>query len=117
VTNQSGVARGKYTEAHVKALHAWMAKKMAEQGAHIDAFAYCPYHPDGVIVEYTNSSPNRKPAPGMILDLFKAWPVQQGRSFLVGDKEIDLKAAARAGIKGYLFQGGDLSTFVEHLLL
>ena len=52
VTNQSGVARGLYEEHHVQALHRWMADDLAKIGAHIDAFEYCPYHPDAVIERY-----------------------------------------------------------------
>ena len=49
ITNQSGVARGYYEEHHVVTLHRWMADQMAEVGAHIDAFEYCPDHPDGTV--------------------------------------------------------------------
>ncbi len=69
VTNQSGVARGFYEESHVQALHRWMADEMATIGAHIDAFEYCPDHPDGTIEQYRRVSDRRKPAPGMITDL------------------------------------------------
>ncbi len=116
VSNQAGVARGNYTETDVKALHAWMAERMAEQGAHVDAFSYCPYHPEGIVAEYAKASPRRKPAPGMILDLLQAWPVQKADSFLIGDKAIDVEAAAAAGLPGYLFEGGDLRVFVADRL-
>ena len=116
VSNQSGVARGKYTESDVMALHAWMAERMAEQGAHIDAFSYCPHHPEGVVAEYAKTSLHRKPAPGMILDLLKAWPVQKDQSFLIGDQAIDIEAAVASGVQGHLFEGGDLRAFVADLL-
>jgi D,D-heptose 1,7-bisphosphate phosphatase len=113
VTNQAGVARGYYGEQEVNALHAWMAEEMARWGAHIDAFAYCPYHPDGVVARYTKASPCRKPAPGMILDLLQAWPVRKDASYLVGDKDSDVESARAAGIPGFLFEGGNLAAFVK----
>jgi len=116
VTNQAGVARGFYGEADVRALHGWMAEELARHGAHVDAFMYCPYHPDGVVPEYTRVSSHRKPGPGMILDLLEAWPVQKERSFLIGDNATDLEAARAAGVPGHLFRGGNLAKFAETCL-
>lgn len=112
VSNQAGVARGYYTEHDVQALHAWMAEQMAGVGAHVDAFQYCPYHPDGSVPAYALASPRRKPAPGMILDLLAAWPVRTDQSFLIGDKTSDIQAAAAAGLAGHLFDAGDLADFI-----
>ena len=116
VTNQSGVARGLYEEAHVDALHKWMADDLATIGAHIDAFEYCPYHPEAVIERYRRESPRRKPAPGMIKDLLERFPVDVGRSILIGDKPTDLEAARAAGLRGYLFSGGHLAEFLRSLV-
>jgi D-glycero-D-manno-heptose 1,7-bisphosphate phosphatase len=116
VTNQSGVARGHYEEAHVDALHKWMADDLATIGAHIDAFEYCPYHPEAVIERYRRVSPRRKPAPGMIKDLLERFPVDVGRSILIGDKPTDLEAARAAGVRGYLFSGGHLAELLRSLV-
>jgi D,D-heptose 1,7-bisphosphate phosphatase len=116
VTNQSGVARGLYEESHVQALHRWMADDMATIGAHIDAFEYCPDHPDGTIERYRRVSDRRKPAPGMITDLLSRFPVNTGASILIGDKPSDLEAARAAGLNGHLFTGGNLEAFLmQHL--
>jgi D-glycero-D-manno-heptose 1,7-bisphosphate phosphatase len=115
VTNQSGVARGLYDETHVNALHAWMAAELAKTGAHIDAFEYCPYHPEATIEHYRQASYRRKPAPGMINDLLQRFPVDVSRSLLIGDKSTDIEAAAAAGVKGYLFLGGNLQHFLEDI--
>ncbi len=116
VTNQSGVARGLYEESHVHALHRWMADEMALIGAHIDAFEYCPDHPDGTIEQYRRVSERRKPAPGMITDLLSRFPVDIAHSHLIGDKEGDLEAARAVGVSGHLFSGGNLEAFVKQYL-
>jgi D,D-heptose 1,7-bisphosphate phosphatase len=116
VTNQSGVARGLYQESHVQTLHRWMADEMAAAGAHIDAFEYCPDHPDGTVERYRRVSDRRKPAPGMITDLLNRFAVDAAHSILIGDNATDLEAAHAAGLKGHLFSGGNLEAFVQQLM-
>jgi D-glycero-D-manno-heptose 1,7-bisphosphate phosphatase len=112
VTNQAGVARGYYDENDVKKLHAWMGIELAQQGAYIDAFEYCPHHPDGVRPDYRRTCRRRKPESGMILDLLARWPVDKDISFLIGNTQSDLDAAAGAGLQSHLYQNGDLAAFV-----
>ena len=113
ITNQSGVARGFYEESHVHALHRWMADEMAAIGAHIDAFEYCPDHPDGTVERYRRVNIRRKPGPGMITDLLGHFPINVDDSILIGDKPSDLDAARAAGLQGHLFSGGNLEAFVR----
>jgi len=114
VTNQSGVARGYYGEEEVRALHAAMQAELRRRGARIDAWAYCPHHPEGVGA-YRRSCDRRKPGPGMLRDLMAAWPVDLGRSVMIGDKPSDLEAARAAGVRGVL-ASGDLDALVADLL-
>ncbi len=116
VTNQSGVARGYYTEADVNALHVWMRAELARDGAHIDDVRYCPYFTEGSVPAYIQDHPWRKPQPGMLLDLMAHWPVQHDGSFMIGDRDGDMQAAASAGIPGYLYAGDDIDAFVADCL-
>jgi D-glycero-D-manno-heptose 1,7-bisphosphate phosphatase len=114
VTNQSGIGRGYYTEEAMHALHARMTEDLARSGARVDAIYHCPQHPEAEVEAYRHPDPpDRKPNPGMILRALAEWPVDVERSILVGDKPADMEAAVRAGIRGLLFQGGDLSKFLE----
>ncbi len=115
VTNQTGVARGLYEESDVVALHQWMAGELAAYGATVDDWRFCPYHPEGTVAAYARAHPWRKPEPGMLEDLMKHWPVDQERSFLIGDRDTDIQAAEAAGVPGYLFRGGNLGAFLDGL--
>ena len=103
VTNQSGVARGFYDEAAIGALHDHMRVHLAARGARIDAFYYCPHHPDGTVAAYAKSCDCRKPGAGMLEQAARDWPIDRARSFMIGDKDIDVGAANAFGIRSAMF--------------
>lgn len=111
VTNQSGIARSYYTDADVELLHDYMQNELAEHGAKIDKFYYCPHHP-----EITGECFCRKPNPGMIIKAMEEFSVAKDKSFLLGDNNRDVEAANNAGIGGYLFKTGNLFDKVQEIL-
>ncbi len=103
VTNQGGVARGLYDEAAIHNLHAHMKGVLQAQGARIDAFYYCPHHPEGTIKEFAVACDCRKPGSGLLEQAARDWPIDTGRSFMIGDKDTDMQAAAGFKIRGIKF--------------
>jgi D-glycero-D-manno-heptose 1,7-bisphosphate phosphatase len=103
VTNQSGIARGFYDEAALERLHAGLRARLAAQGARIDAFYYCPHHPQGSVARFAIACECRKPKTGMLEQAARDHPVDRGHSFLIGDKDDDVAAAAAFGIRGIKF--------------
>jgi len=109
VTNQAGIARGLYTEADMRRFHAHMQSELRKHGAHIDAFYHCPHHADGVVERYTHADhPDRKPNPGMLRRAFAEWPIERAFSFLVGDADSDVAAAAALGLPAYKIKPNEL---------
>ena len=117
ITNQSGVARGYYTEADVQKLHNWMNDDLARQGYRpIDAFYYCPHHPQGTVAEYARECTCRKPQPGMLLRACEELDIAPHSSYMVGDSPRDAEAGEKAGIRGVLYKGGSLLECVREML-
>ena len=106
VTNQSGVARGFFTEAVVDDVHAHMASMLAEGGARIDAYYYCPHHPDGKVAEYARACDCRKPGRGLVDRAVRDLGVDPARSFVVGDRWLDVALARVIGAGGILVRTG-----------
>ena len=107
LTNQAGVARGLYGIADVGQVHRYIAERLAEQGAHIDLFLYCPYHPEGVVEDFARTSEDRKPRPGMAKAAQAALNLDLTASWVVGDRPEDVGLAAAIGSSAiYLGDGG-----------
>lgn len=89
VTNQSGIAKGYFTEKDVEHLHDWMTEEFKNQGILIAKIYYSPYHKEGVVPRYRKDSILRKPRPGMIIKAAKELNIDITKSFMVGDKHSD----------------------------
>lgn len=103
VTNQSGIARGMYTEADYQALTQRMREALRAAGAEVAAVFHCPHHPEGSVASYRRDCDCRKPRPGMLLEAAHTMGLSLPDSLLVGDKPSDLEAAHAAGV-GRAFQ-------------
>ena len=97
VTNQAGVARGFYGIDDVMAVHEHIAGRLADGGAHVDMFVFCPYHPDGVVPAFARASADRKPGPGMADAAAIALGLDLAASWVVGDRPEDLGLARAVG--------------------
>lgn len=99
ITNQSGIARGMFTEAQMRRLHEVMNRRLREEyGAHIDAFYFCPHLP-----EITGECDCRKPKPGLFLRAIKEYDIDPKQSLSFGDSERDETATRAAGIPHFRY--------------
>ena len=106
VTNQSGVARGFFTEAVVDEVHRRIAALLDAGGARIDAYYYCPHHPDGKIERYAQHCDCRKPSRGLVDRAARELGIDPVRSFVVGDRWLDVQLARAVGAQGVLVRTG-----------
>ena len=102
VSNQSGVARGYFSEGMVRTVHQRLQQMLKAKGARIDAFFYCPHYPEGKVKAYRKVCSCRKPGIGMIQQATRKYPIDLKRSYVVGDKMDDLLLARKAKLAGGL---------------
>jgi D-glycero-D-manno-heptose 1,7-bisphosphate phosphatase len=106
ITNQSGVARGYLSEAMLEEVHGHLSSLVAAGGARIDAYYYCPHHPEGAVAGYAQRCDCRKPGAALIERACADLALDASRSFMVGDKWLDVGAARAAGARGILVRTG-----------
>jgi D,D-heptose 1,7-bisphosphate phosphatase len=109
VTNQAGIAKGKYSEEQFLELTKWMENEFLSRGIKIAKTYYCPYHIDAVIDKYRQDSYDRKPNPGMILKALKEFNIDPQNSILIGDKDTDIQAGNLASIKNNFLVSNDIN--------
>ncbi len=114
ITNQSAIARGLLGEEELLAIHSEMQAQLRHRGAFLDAFYYCPHHPEEGELPYRRSCTCRKPRPGLILRAADELGLSPQLSFMVGDSHSDVEAGRRAGCRTVLIAetegGGDDSS-------
>lgn len=133
VTNQSGIARGYYTEADYQTLTAHLRNALAAAGCPAAGIYHCPHHPAGTVAPYAIECDCRKPRPGMLLQAARELRLDLPSSFMVGDKLADAQAGRAVGVgrvclvrSGHALEDGaeaaadgvfgDLAGCVRHLL-
>ena len=106
VTNQSGIARGLFDEGFVQETHRFIEARLAAGGAHVDAYYYCPHHRDGRVPAYTRACDCRKPGRGLIDAAARDLGLDPARSFVVGDKWLDVQMGRAVGARAILVRTG-----------
>lgn len=111
ITNQSGIARGYFSEEQFHTLTEWMDWSLADRGVDLDGLYYCPHHAEKGVGEYKIDCDCRKPKPGMLMNAIADLDIDPSQSILVGDKVSDIQAGLAAGIKtNYLVRTGKTIT-------
>lgn len=105
-TNQSAIARGMLSEEELARIHAELERRLAAEGARLDAIYVCPHHPSEGAPPFRGACDCRKPAPGMLRRAIAELDLAPERSFAIGDAARDLEAGAALGIPGLLVRTG-----------
>lgn len=113
VTNQSGVARGLYSEETLRQIHAKMSDELSKKGARLDSVYYCPHHPEFGDRQYRLDCDCRKPRPGMLIRAAREHQIDLSRSYVIGDKASDIRLASNVGARGVLVLTGFGKATVE----
>ncbi len=106
VTNQSGVAREFFDEERVKKVNEALGTMLLQKGAIVDAWYYCPHHPEAGKPPYRKNCSCRKPSPGMVEQACRDFPINLSCSFVVGDNLSDMGLARNCGIRAVLVRTG-----------
>ena len=111
ISNQSGVSRGFFSKQDVHDLHKWINIQLSEHNIQIDDFFFATELPETEILKT-----RRKPSPRMINEAIMKYNLNRDNCFMIGDKNIDVLAAKNAQIRGFLFEGGNLSYKIKKIL-
>jgi D-glycero-D-manno-heptose 1,7-bisphosphate phosphatase len=115
ITNQSGIARGFYSEDDFHALMHWLSERFAQEAIRLDGYYFCPHHPEFGVGQYRRDCEDRKPNPGMILQAAREHWIDLENSIFVGDRYSDLIAGAAAGIGRLVLIAGTESSVIHNL--
>ena len=107
ISNQSGIAKGKFSTHDLDGAVAKVKSLLALEGASIDDFYYCPHHKKGIIEEFTADCDCRKPKPGLIVKAANEWNVDLHSSWMIGDILNDVEAGNQAGCRTILIDNGN----------
>ncbi len=114
ISNQSGIARGHFTEDMLQTIDKIIHRGLLHGGAHIDAHYYCPHHPEQGVYPYQQECECRKPNTGLIKKATEKFNVDPNSSFMIGDKTTDIELGKRSGLKTALVKTGYGQKQIEH---
>ncbi len=106
VSNQAGIAHGYFPEQNLAECTERIQELLARQGAHIDGYYYCPYHPAAKLTAYRHDTPLRKPGPGMLEQAAREYGIDLAQSYMAGDRPSDVECARNRGLKGIFLRTG-----------
>ena len=112
VSNQSGIAMGYFKVGQLEGVVHKIQSDLKAAGVEIDAFYFCPHHPDGKIRRYARTCRCRKPEPGMLLRAAEQWHIDLSRSWMIGDILNDVEAGNRAGCRTILLDVGNETEWI-----
>lgn len=112
ISNQSGIAYGYFGESDLRQVEDKIQELLSEHNLSIDAFYYCPHHPQGTVKAYSTDCPSRKPGPGMILTAAKDRGIDLAYSWMIGDILHDVEAGNRAGCRTILIDNGNETEWI-----
>lgn len=116
ISNQSGIARGYFDHEQVHNFNREINRRIQNYGAHIDAFYFCPHHPEGSVAWLKQICECRKPGTALFSQACLEWNIDLDQSVMIGDKDIDLAAAKKIGIDGILTDGSDMAKLATQIL-
>jgi D-glycero-D-manno-heptose 1,7-bisphosphate phosphatase len=105
VTNQAGIAHGYFTEEQMELFNAALVRELAGHGVRLDRIYHCPCHPRGTVERFRQMSPDRKPNPGMLKRAAADYQLDLSRSYIIGDRDVDVLAGHNAGCTTILLAG------------
>ena len=108
VSNQSGVARGKFSLERLEEIHRRLIALLEAEGVALDGLYFCPHHPEGPVPEFKRACDHRKPEPGMILSAARDLGLEPAQCWMIGDKDSDVEAGRRAGCRSLLIGRGEV---------
>lgn len=113
ITNQSGIARGYYTEADYQKLNDWMLQTLESSGVHIDAVYYCPHHPNAAVARYRVNCSCRKPKLGMFEQAVSDFSLDLEKCYSIGDKIRDCEICRSTPCRGFLIASNEKPEIIE----
>ena len=115
ITNQAAIGRGIIDEPFLAQVHDTIDSRLARGQARIDRYYYCPHHPEAAIARFRATCACRKPAPGMIEQACRELNLDPARSFMVGDRWLDVRAGQAAGARAILVRTGHGAEQAQHV--